>query len=74
MSDQTSSNSEHHRPGEWRDVLAPEVISQYVGQHIAIVHKQVVAAGNTYEEVLQTAESLYPDEMPYIAYIPRRIS
>jgi len=58
------------RPGEWRDVLASDVINRYYGQHIAIVHKRVVAAGNSYEEVLRQAEEAYPTEMPYIAYIP----
>ncbi len=67
MSDEISESS---RPGEWRDVLAPDVIKHYIGQHIAIIHKRVVASGRSYEEVLKAAEELYPNEMPYIAYIP----
>lgn len=62
--------SESSRPGEWRDALATDVIKHYVGQHIAIVHKRVVASGASYEEVLKAAEELYPNEMPYIAFIP----
>ncbi|HEX5323987.1 MAG TPA: DUF5678 domain-containing protein [Capsulimonadaceae bacterium] len=58
------------RPGEWRDVLAPEVMERYIGKHIAIVHKRVVAAGDTYEFVREEAQKLYPDETPYLAFIP----
>ncbi len=61
------------RPGEWRDVLAPEIIGQYTGKHIAIVYKKVVAVGDTYEDVRAQAEQLYPNEMPYLAYIANRI-
>jgi hypothetical protein len=58
------------RPGEWRDVLAPEVMSRYAGKHIAIIYKKVVAAGDTFESVRNAAEKLFPNEMPYLAYIP----
>ncbi len=58
------------RPGEWRDVLAPEVMGRYIGKHIAIIHKKVVAVGETYEDVRIEADKLYPNEMPYLAYIP----
>ena len=73
MPDDISSDNQGapQRPGEWRDVLAPEVMTRYVGKHIAIIHKRVVAAGTSYEEVLEAAEELYPSEMPYIAYIPK---
>ena len=64
------SSRHKQRPGEWRDVLAPEVLDQYVGRHIAVIHKKVVAAGDTYEQVRIAAEQLYPNEMPYLAYIP----
>ncbi len=60
------------RPGEWLDVLAPDVMNQFVGKHIAIVRKRVIAAGNSYEEVVQAAKASHPDEVPYIAYIPKR--
>ena len=69
--EQQHSSSDPQRPGEWRDVLAPDIINRYYGQHIAIVHKRVVAAGASYEEVLHQAEEAYPSEMPYIAYIPK---
>jgi hypothetical protein len=59
------------RPGEWRDVLAPEIMERYIGKHIAIIHKRVVAAGDTYEFVRAEAQKLYPDETPYLAFIPR---
>ena len=58
------------RPGEWRDVLAPEVMGRYIGKHIAIIHKKVVAVGETYDTVRAEADRLYPNEMPYLAYIP----
>lgn len=58
------------RPGEWRDVLAPEVMERYIGKHIAIIHKRIVAAGDTYEFVREEAQKLYPDETPYLAFIP----
>lgn len=58
------------RPGEWRDVLAPEVMERYIGKHIAIIHKRIVAAGDTYEFVRAEAQKLYPDETPYLAFIP----
>jgi hypothetical protein len=64
------SSRHKQRPGEWRDVLANEVLDQYVGRHIAVIHKKVVAAGDTYEQVRTAAEALYPNEMPYLAYIP----
>jgi hypothetical protein len=56
-------------PG-WSDVLAPKVINQFIGSHIAIVHKKVVAAGDSYEAVVEEAERLFPDETPYYAFIP----
>jgi hypothetical protein len=46
-------------------------MERYVGKHIAIVHKRVVAAGDTYEFVREEAQKLYPDETPYLAFIPR---
>ena len=70
LTSDTSNKKNQHRPGEWRDVLATDVINRYYGQHIAIIHKRVVAAGNSYEEVLRQAEEAFPTEMPYIAYIP----
>ena len=56
-------------PGGWRDVLAPDVLKNYVGQHIAIVNKRVIASGATYEQVYKLVRELYPDEVPYIALI-----
>lgn len=70
--DKTDQTADHGRPGQWVDVLAPDIIDRFVGHHIAIIHKRVVAAGNSYEEVLKTSQELYPDETPYIAYIPQR--
>jgi hypothetical protein len=64
------SSRHKQRPGEWRDVLAPEVLDQYVGRHIAVIHKKVVACGDTYEQVRLAAEAQFPNEMPYLAYIP----
>jgi hypothetical protein len=64
------SSRHKQRPGEWRDVLAPEVINNFRGKHIAIIHKKVVAVGETYEHVRVQAEELFPNEMPYLAYIP----
>ena len=61
--------SKKRRPAEWRDILAPEVLKRYAGQHIAVINKQVVVSGATYAEVVEAAEKLYPDEMPYIAFI-----
>jgi len=65
-------STDHGRPGEWRDALATDVMKHYIGKHIAIVHKQVVASGTSYDDVFRVAEELYPDEMPYIAYIPEK--
>ena len=66
------SSRHKQRPGEWRDVLAPEVINSYRGKHIAIIHKNVVAVGETYGDVRLQAEELFPNEMPYLAYIPEK--
>ncbi|HEY3330317.1 MAG TPA: DUF5678 domain-containing protein [Capsulimonadaceae bacterium] len=70
--DNSEARRDTSRPGAWVDVLAPEIIDRFVGRHIAIVHKRVVAAGDSYDEVLKTATELFPDELPYIAYIPKR--
>jgi hypothetical protein len=64
------SSRHKQRPGEWRDVLATEVLDQYIGRHIAVIQKRVVAAGDTYEHVRSEAEKLFPNEMAYFAYIP----
>jgi hypothetical protein len=70
MADDRSDQQSQPRPGEWRDVLAPEVMERYIGKHIAIIHKRIVAAGDTYEFVREEAQRLYPDETPYLAFIP----
>ena len=70
MADDRSDSQSQARPGEWRDVLAPEVMERYIGKHIAIIHKRIVAAGDTYEFVREEAQRLYPDETPYLAFIP----
>jgi hypothetical protein len=64
------SSRHKQRPGEWRDVLAPEILALYQGRHIAVIHKKVVAAGSTFTEVRTEANRLFPNEMPYLAYIP----
>jgi hypothetical protein len=64
------SSRHKQRPGEWRDVLATEVLDQYVGRHIAVINKKVVAVGDTYEQVRIAADVQYPNDMPYLAYIP----
>jgi hypothetical protein len=58
------------RPNDWTDVLAPEVIRQFEGKHIAIVYKRVVASGSTFDAVLEECLQLFPNETPYLAYIP----
>lgn len=70
MPDDRNDQQGPSRPGEWRDVLAPEVMERYIGKHIAIIHKRIVAAGDTYEFVREEAQRLYPDETPYLAFIP----
>ena len=59
---------------EWTDVLSPKIINQYVGSHIAIVHKAVVASAESYEAVVEEALRLFPDETPYIAFIATPMS
>jgi hypothetical protein len=58
------------RPNDWTDVLAPEVIRQFEGKHIAIVYKRVIASGSTFDAVLEECLQLFPEETPYLAYIP----
>ncbi len=58
------------RPGEWTDVLATDIISHFVGQHVAIINKRVVAVGNSYETVLAEAREKFPEEVPYLMFIP----
>ena len=58
------------RPHDWTDVLAPEIIKQFVGKHIAIIYKRVIASGTSYDRVLEECIRLFPDETPYMAYIP----
>jgi hypothetical protein len=70
LKDKLSKQKVVPRPGDWTDVLAPKVINQYLGKHIAIIHKRVVASGGSYDGVLEKAQQLYPDETPYLAYIP----
>ena len=58
------------RPGDWTDVLAADVINNYIGKHIAIINKRVVAVGDSYEDALEEARRKFPDETPYLAHIP----
>jgi hypothetical protein len=70
MKDNISKPKMAPRPGDWVDVLAPHVIDQFRGKHIAIIHKRVVASGTSYGGVLEKSGELFPDETPYLAYIP----
>jgi hypothetical protein len=49
--------------------LAPEVLNTYRGKHIAIIHKTVVAVGDTYAQLRADVDQRYPNELPYLAYI-----
>jgi hypothetical protein len=60
------------RPNDWTDVLAPEIISQFLGKHIAIVYKRVVASGPSFDAVFEECVKLFPEETPYMAYIPTK--
>ncbi len=60
------------RPGDWTDVLSQGVIENYVGRHIAIIFKRVVAVGDSYDQVLEEALRLFPEETPYLAFIPAK--
>jgi len=51
-------------------VIATEVLDQYIGRHIAVIQKRVVAVGDTYENVRAEAERMFPNEMAYYAFIP----
>jgi hypothetical protein len=55
---------------EWPSALAGAAYARYAGKHLAIVRKRIIAVADTYESALAAAHAQFPDEMPYIAFIP----
>ncbi len=48
-----------------------DLVTKYAGKYVAVVHKTLVAVGNSGKEVEDKARATAPDKMPSVIRIPR---